>query len=397
MATRFTDCQKLLHHLLDRHESGVAQPLAYPDSDGFSSITEHDTLLRELAVAESSGAIELHRGRGRRAGELRFVRLLNAEVLYPFLGRMPASALSENSLAAALEGMNLPPALIGEVSKVAEAWSRSKSWAGIAPHDVRSLRHALLLAHAITDQRHEGSDYRTFSRRTTSDSKALEHLEAPVVRFLRAVWADFPSNASPRECLATIGLEKVSPPLLLSGPITLHGNAVASSLSFLGMSANDAGGIGFAAAPAYALVIENYTSFVRHVTEADPCRLGLTIYSGGYPSIGIQRALTLISGAVPTDTPFYHWSDIDPDGIWIFQTVERAVRRPLRPHMMDISLAERHGHVYNGTVSRPPKTDNSHIGELASYLSAPGAKHMEQEELDPELPTCFAPGHCGSR
>jgi hypothetical protein len=392
MASRFTDAQKLLHHLLDRHESGAAQPLAYPDNDGFSSITEHDTLLRELAAAEGAGAIELQRGKGRRAGELRFVRLTRAEVLYLHLGRTPAAALSEGSLAAALDGMSLPPALADEVAKISEAWSRNRSWAGIAPNDGRSLREALLLAHAITDGRHEGSDYRTFSRRTTTDSKALERLEAPVVRLIRAVWTDFPSNASPRESLAAIGLEKVSPPLLLSGPVTLNGHPVASPLSFLGMSANDASGLGFTAPPAYLLVIENYTSFVRHVTEADPGRIGLTIYSGGYPSVGIQRALAAISAKLTSGTPFFHWSDIDPDGIWIFQTVERAVGLPLRPHLMDRSIAERHGHVAAGATSRPPKADASHISDLASYLSTPGAKHMEQEELDPVLPPIFPNG-----
>jgi hypothetical protein len=386
MTSRFRDAQKLLHHLIDRHESGTAQPLAYPDNDGFSSITEHDLLLRELAAAEVAGAIELQRGKGRRSGELRFVRLAKAEVLYLHLGRTPAAALSEGSLSAALDGMSLPPLLLSEVARVSEAWSRNRSWAGVGPNDVRSLREALLLAHAILDRRHEGSDYRTFSRRTTSDSKALERLEAPVVRLIRAVLTDFPSNASPRESLAAIGLEKVSPPLLLSGPISLHGNPISSPLSFLGMSANDAIGIGFTNPPAYSLVIENYTSFVRHVTEADPDRIGLTIYSGGYPSVGIQRALAAISARLPSNTPFYHWSDIDPDGVWIFQTVERAIGRPLRPHLMDRSIADRHGRVFSGTANRPPKVGDSHIGELASYLSTPGAKHMEQEELDPVLP-----------
>ncbi len=285
--------------------------------------------------------------------------------------------------------MSLPPALVSEVARISEAWSRSRSWAGIVPNDVRSLREALLLAHAILERRHEGSDYRTFSRRTTSDSKSLERLEAPVVRLIRTVCSDFPNNASPRESLAAIGLEKVSPPLLLSGPISLHGNPIASPLAFLGMSANDAGGLGFTTPPAYSLVIENYTSFVRHVTEADPDRIGLTVYSGGYPSVGIQRALATISARLPPNTPFFHWSDIDPDGIWIFQTVERAIGQPLLPHLMDRTIAERHGRVFSGTANRPPKVGVSHISELASYLSTPGAKHMEQEELDPVLPPIF--------
>jgi hypothetical protein len=39
---------------------------------------------------------------------------------------------------------------------------------------------------------------------------------------------------------------------------------------------------------------------------------------------------------VPADVPFYHWSDIDPDGTWIFRTIERVVGRSLIPHLMSI-------------------------------------------------------------
>jgi len=62
------------------------------------------------------------------------------------------------------------------------------------------------------------------------------------------------------------------------------------------------------------LTIENFASFNRHIIEADPGRLGTTIYVGGYSSLVTQEALRTLADAVPPDTPIFHWSDIDPDG-----------------------------------------------------------------------------------
>ncbi|TIP41545.1 MAG: hypothetical protein E5X69_16715, partial [Mesorhizobium sp.] len=73
-----------------------------------------------------------------------------------------------------------------------------------------------------------------------------------------------------------------------SGPITF--GASQPDVSFLGVPADAINTVGFSRTPEYVLVVENYTSFVRHVTEADPDRRGLVIYGGGYPSTGVQKA-----------------------------------------------------------------------------------------------------------
>ena len=376
----------MLHYLLDRFEEGVESPIAYPDHDGFASITDADRLASEIAAAAACGGVEAVKGKGRRAGELRFVRLADATRLYGHLSRTPSSRLSDMALAAVLGGAAVSETLASVAASVAETWKRNRRWAGLAPNDSESLRKALLLAEAIHEGRHAGSDYRTFSRRTAADSKALENLEAAVVRILREAGMELPQSATPREALATLGLEKVSPPLLMSGPVTLGGGAVPQGLFFVGTSAVDIGQVGLSRQPGYVLSIENYTSFVRHVTEADPARTGLTLFTGGYPSAGIQRAFSEIGRMVAPDVPFYHWSDIDPDGVWIFLTVEKAFGRPVRPHLMDPELAMRSGHVPFVERSRLPRTDNEHAAAIASYLADGSALHLEQEELDPCLP-----------
>ncbi|TIP41546.1 MAG: hypothetical protein E5X69_16720, partial [Mesorhizobium sp.] len=87
--------------------------------------------------------------------------------------------------------------------------------------------------------------------------------------------------------------------------------------------------------------------------------------------------------------PFYHWSDIDPDGIWIFLTVERAFGRRLLPHLMTVDLAEKHGSKPDETAGRVAKAEGSVLFDLIAYLAKPGAKHLEQEELDPIIPRLY--------
>ena len=57
------------------------------------------------------------------------------------------------------------------------------------------LRDAFVLAQAILGGKHLNVDYRTFSRRTVGDSKALERLEGAVVRLLGGI-IEFPPEAN---------------------------------------------------------------------------------------------------------------------------------------------------------------------------------------------------------
>jgi Uncharacterized protein conserved in bacteria C-term(DUF2220) len=92
----------------------------------------------------------------------------------------------------------------------------------------------------------------------------------------------------------------------------------------------------------------------------------------------------VIAETVPSGTPIFHWSDIDPDGTWIFHTIERAVGRSIGPHLMSVEIAERSGHVPPKAPARCPP--DSGVVALAAYLAQEGAKTLEQEELDPVLP-----------
>jgi hypothetical protein len=385
MARSFIDAKEMLNDLLDRFEAGAASPIAHPDYTAFASVVTADAFLKEVHRAEKAGAVTVGRGRGVKRDQVVHVRLAAPETLYRYLRRVPAPEAAQDAGVRLIAGLELDPGLMDAASNITATWSRAKTWSGFAPVDVDKLRGALELAQAVLDGKHIDVDYRTFSRRITGDSKALERVESAVVRLIAGI-RDLPPEARPREALRTLGLERFAPPLLLSGRIDLEDADLSrASLTYLGIAPKEAGRVRFREPPAYLLTIENYASFNRHVIEADPGRLGITMYVGGYPSLATQQALRQIAGAAP-ETPVFHWSDIDPDGTWIFHTIERAIGRFIRPHLMSIDVAEKFGKapLNKGSSARCPI--DSGIFALAEYLTMDGAKTLEQEELDPCMP-----------
>ncbi|MET4384474.1 hypothetical protein ABIB73_000209 [Bradyrhizobium sp. F1.4.3] len=390
MAPRFTDADELLNDLLDRHERGAASPIAHPDYDAFPSVVAADTFLKQIARAGEAGAVGLGMGKGARRDQIAHVRLRSADALYGYLGRVPAGRLAQDAGTRLVAGLALDARLVGAVSLITDAWGRGKSWHGFASADVDKLRDGFALAQAILNNKHLDVDYKTFSRRTVGHSKTLEHIEGVVVRLLGGI-LEFPPGARPREALRTIGLERFAPPLLISGQIDLEGADLSRTyLHYLGIAPKEADRIRFRKPPTYFLTIENFASFNRHIAEADPGRLGTTMYVGGYPSLATQQALRTIAGMVSERTPLFHWSDIDPDGTWIFHTIERAVGRRIYPHLMNVEIAERSGHVPQRKAAPARSPPGSGIAALAAYLAKDGAKTLEQEELDPVLPVPFS-------
>lgn len=284
----------------------------------------------EVAEPEWVGAAEALLGRDREAvfvdradisaatsifkeGRREF-RHASLVILYRYLRRTPASRIAEDAAVRLVAGAAMHDSLKNSASQVAEAWGRGKTWHGFASSDVETLRDAFVLAQAILANKHLGVDYKTFSRRTVGHSKTLERIEGAVVRLLSGI-LEFPPGARPREALRAIGLERFAPPLLIAGKIDLDGADLAGiSPLYLGITPKEADRVRFREPPAYVLTIENFASFNRHIAEADPGRLGTTMYVGGYPSLATQQALRTIAGLVSEQTPIFHWSDIDPDG-----------------------------------------------------------------------------------
>ena len=386
MPRHFTDAKELLGDLLDRYEDGTGSPIGYPDYSAFADVSEIDRFVNKLQEAEAAGAIRIAKGRGRNGDQIAHVRLQAVSHLYDLLGRRPVGELAEEARGRLLDGLELPREFEAPVAAIRTAWDRGRAWQGFAARDAERLRIALLLAKAILEDKHRGVDYRTFSRRIAGDSKALEKVEGVVVRLLGSA-LELPPTARPKDALRTLGLEKFAPPMLLAGRIDFDQAELSLARpTYFGIPPAEACRVRLREQPRYLLTIENFASFNRHVIEADPQAEGLTIYVGGYPSLATQDALRYFARVVPAAVPFFHWSDIDPDGTWIFRTVERVVERPLAPHLMTSELAETLGRAPPEALRPPRNAENSAISSLVTYLQSDGAKWLEQEELDPTPP-----------
>ncbi len=160
MARKFTDATVLVHDLLNRRESGTESPVAYPDHEGFPTVTAADAFLKAVAAAERAGCVALVHGTGQRRDELKLVRLADADALYAYLGREPSHEMADRARSEMLKDLDVHPAVRSAALAAPEAWSRKRTWCNLGPEDVQATRTAIVLAQAIVDERHLGLDYR---------------------------------------------------------------------------------------------------------------------------------------------------------------------------------------------------------------------------------------------
>ena len=64
--------------------------------------------------------------------------------------------------------------------------------------------------------------------------------------------------------------------------------------------------------------------------------------------MAMQEALKSLAAAVPDDVHIFHWSDIDPDGAWIFRTTPKL---GVTKHAVGLTNTKRIGPPKTGTAS----------------------------------------------
>ncbi|HEY5777913.1 MAG TPA: hypothetical protein VIT00_04200 [Terrimicrobiaceae bacterium] len=76
--------------------------------------------------------------------------------------------------------------------ELAESWRRKVSRFGLTPGDTKAVGAVIKIAEALRVRASESGlaevDYRTFSRSTTDDSKALDRLKVSAISILRAAY-----------------------------------------------------------------------------------------------------------------------------------------------------------------------------------------------------------------
>jgi len=374
-----------LNDLLNRHEAKPAslRLLVRVDDQDLPTRRDHDAFVEILEQAAAKGALALLRGTGREKYVVRSARLVDPAPLYAMLGRTPSARLAQDSIAPMREaaaGTWRAEAL----ADVEATWAKGRDWWGIPMGDTARLRKVADLAAGIVAGRHEGHDYRTFSREMVQETKFLERHERAVVRFVRH-GREIDLAARPRQALSAIGLDRIAVPFHVAGPLTLGGVPMPTALPYLAVPHEAAGLIGFARAPRLLLTIENMVSFHRHALEADPGRDDLVIFTGGQPSLSFQRSLAVLVALLPAGTPRFHWSDIDAGGIEIFKTMDRLLGG-VQPHLMSVEIAAERGETPLSPVCRRGQAAGTALADLADWLATSQGRVLEQEALDPVAP-----------
>ncbi|MES0032488.1 Wadjet anti-phage system protein JetD domain-containing protein [Mesorhizobium sp. M0040] len=389
----YSTISSLVDDLLTRHERNPAARnlIASIDNDGFANMDRRDTFDEELAALERAGGIELVQTGPKTERRVTGARLKDAGVLYRKLQRRPAGELAYQAAAELRSQPGLPVGAASLIDDAVAAWTRGVSHIGVRNGDGRTLANVIGLAIAVRSRMlgdpQEEQDFRTFSRLTVGDSKALEKNVRQVAAAMAKIFAsmDEQTRLDPEELLASAGIRRLPQPILMHGDVSLDGRSF-PAIPYVGIPTDCVGGISLLTKPDYVLTIENFTSFVRHIREVARSERALVIYSGGFPSRPTLATITRL--AAQAQAPTFHWGDMDAGGVRIFRHLERHladVNIPLRPHMMDADLLRRFGRPTRGVAGPIGDMHASVIAGLADLLAASGLVH-EQEELDPRSP-----------
>jgi Uncharacterized protein conserved in bacteria C-term(DUF2220) len=391
--------EALLNLLIDRFEGSrartrdITQPIDYTMVRGPAA---QDEFHRVLQDAERAGGVALEQARiGRFTGEFARVRLVDADCLYKFLVRAPASTTADSAHQIILT--SIPDVLADPYFQEIEqgaiiAWKSNKSFLGLSVAEIDTLLTILRLTHGIVHLSGGDIDHRTFSRRIVKDSKALERVEGRVAQLL--IRRD-PTLAGeePREVLQASGIVRRAHLLQVKGPLRLLSDALqihGTGSGFIGLPWVAVQQATLAHAVDYAITIENPTSFWRYSTEIDGNYLALL--TDGFPARDVLSSMVhLVRTArlLAPDTPIYHWGDVDAGGLRIAAHLEDSFETAIRLHQMDQGLALSLGSPLQSTKGLEKlETRSGEIGQLTRWLRSGEAKMLEQEELDPRAPIC---------
>ena len=260
----------------------------------------------------------------------------------------------------------------------AGAWSRGGKLVGIGAGDPEAARTLIRATDAAFKELEGDPPLRTRSARLLGDSKALESAIPSLLAYLRQAGL-IDGELSRGEALEQLGLTKFAHPVLVAGPLVIHGLDI-DGWPYAGVPPELVALAKPAAAVRSVLTIENLESFNRHVRS---CRFpgDIVIYTGGFPATPVLTLLrTVIAGGVEV---VHHWGDVDPGGVRIGRHLETALGAPISPHLMDVETARCRGQPARPGQLAPALPVDTAFYTLAEYLQNPEALWLEQEVIDP--------------
>lgn len=379
---------EIIDDLIRRAESNpdrvrsVSRKIEEADIDPLD-LEEFHKFMRDV---ERTGGISLEWGKRETSHVLQRVRLQDLNMACRSVGLQTAGDSAIAAVDQILSGIEDPQGwALPYINSMRTAWQRRKSAFGLNADQAENAIIALKAVQAMRERRHEGLDMRTFSSRATGNSKAVEANLGPIVAICRNEFglADLGKN----QVLEALGLQKFPQPVLVSGDLAVTGSdcTLSNIQPYIGLPPMDEYPVKVISPPGYVLTIENLTSFNRYVREVSDN--GFVVYSGGYPSQAVGRFISTMAEQIDEEVPWFHWGDIDADGLLILDKISRLANRAVHPHLMEIDLARTKG--IPASKSRKLgrlKSDSNPCGELAAFLSSSAAHVLEQEELDPSSP-----------
>jgi hypothetical protein len=391
-ATREDPATVFLERLLaltERNPDRFRPASAAPNYDELHTADLMSRFRERMVAAERVGAVELRNGKRERQHLIERVTVKDALTLARHLGRAPAHVIADQAKAALLPAASLGEAWVRSVlDDMAARWLRGDTAFRLPSTAIDLASEFIAFLAAISKDQARGLDGRTFSLKTTGDTKAFDRHAGRIVAVLSAQFGK-PGMAADL-VWNRIGLERFSHPVHVKGcvvaedteGILVHGR----TLPFASFHPEVLPLLRLCGQPTALLTIENYASFNRYVREIDDG--ALVVYTGGFASVGVVELLKSLLTMADPAVPFFHWGDIDPGGLRIFRFLEEALPRPALPHLMDRALAETYGRpaTRDATLGSIAKT-NSAIAGLAEWLShGDSIMHLEQEALDPVSP-----------
>jgi hypothetical protein len=226
---RFSTITSLIDDLLARHERNpdARNLIASIDNDGFANMDLRDVFDEELAALERAGGLKLIQTGPKTERRVTGARLKDAGVLYRKVKRRPAGELAYQAVSELRCQPGLPAGAARLIDDAVAAWTRGVSHIGIRNGDGRTLANVIGLAIAVRGRMagdpHEEQDFRTFSRLTVGDSKALEKNVRQVAAAMAKIFADIEEQTrlDPDEPLASAGIRRLPQPVLLHGDVSL--------------------------------------------------------------------------------------------------------------------------------------------------------------------------------